>query len=200
MAGVANQGATKGSVMLVAVLAGSFGLAPGRTEAAFFTSTGWMPSSANLGLGPLSGEVRAEAMLSLPDMVTAMKESGFPVAAIAEIARVERKTVYSWLDGDATPRKQHQDRMWTLFTLLRKATDGHFRSIHRVWNAKGDDGTTLRDLLGAETLDEGAIRGRLVELARSIDRYTRRDLNPVPNPAVSDGNPALDSLPVADLL
>jgi hypothetical protein len=144
---------------------------------------------------------RTQALsFSLPDMVTAMRDSGFPAKAIAEIARVDRKTVYSWLDGEGPLCEQHQDRVRTLYGLLRKATDGHFRPIHRVWNAKWDDGVTLRDLLTAESLDAVAIQAKLTGMARSIERYTRMDLNPVPNPPVSDGNPALEGLPVADLI
>jgi len=136
----------------------------------------------------------------LVEIVSVMRDSGLPVRAISEIARVDRNMVYAWLDGDAVSPERHQDRMLTLFALLREATDGHLRSIYRVWNAKGDDGITLRGLLTAESLDTVAIQTKLAGLACSIDRYTRMDLNPVPNPSVSDGNPALDALPVADLL
>jgi hypothetical protein len=188
---------TKGGMVIAFAFAG-LGLFAGRADAASYVSTGWMRSSANLGYGA-DVAPRSGSAFSVPEMVTRLKDNGLPVAAIADIARVERKTVYSWLDGSATPRKQHEERMWTLFTLLRKAAGGSYRPIYRVWNSKGADGVTLKDLLTAESLDVRAIEAKLGELAGSIERYARMDRAKAPNPRVSTGNPVLDELPVADL-
>jgi hypothetical protein len=41
----------------------------------------------------------SKVVQTVQDMVVSLRDNGLPISAIAEIAKVERKTVYSWLDG-----------------------------------------------------------------------------------------------------
>ena len=50
--------------------------------------------SASLLVRAVETEASAEAVLTVPEMIRAFRDNGLPVAAIAEIAKVERKTVY----------------------------------------------------------------------------------------------------------
>lgn len=166
-----------------------------RTEAYFKGTFLGMEPSANYG-----SHVRPVGVptLNVQEIVELLKGNGFPTVAIAEMARVERKTIYSWVDG-AQARPQHEERMRTLFQVLKDATGGDYRYVHRVWKAKGADGLTLRDYLVAESLDIVAIAKRIESLKESMAYYAKVDARRGPALGSGRGNPIVDDSPVADL-
>jgi hypothetical protein len=137
--------------------------------------------------------------LTVQERVSDFRDNGLPVATIAEMARVERKTVYSWLDGTATPRQEHEDRVATLHDLLQGPFNGNYKVMHRVWKAPGSDGIALRDLLTAEVVDIGAARQKLAEMAATIARYARIEASRGGAPRVSRDNPVISESLVVDV-
>jgi hypothetical protein len=151
--------------------------------------------SASLLLRAVKTETKVHAALTVPEMVRAFRDNGLPISAIAEIAKVERKTVYSWLDGGVEVRGSKAARVEALYRLLSGATSD-YRSLYRVWNRKLDHAHSIKELLCASDLSEPAIRDALKELSPVIKRYSERDASRQPStgPAI---NPLVDEMPEA---
>lgn len=137
--------------------------------------------------------------LTVQERVSDFRDNGLPVATIAEMAGVERKTVYSWLDGTATPRQEHEDRVAMLHDLLQVPFGGNYKVLHRVWKSRDSDGLALRDLLTAEDIDLDKVRGKLAEMAVTISRYARLEASKPSVPKVSRNNPAISESLVVDI-
>lgn len=137
--------------------------------------------------------------LTVQERVSDLRDNGLPVAGIAELARVERKTVYSWLDGTATPRQEHEDRVAALHELLKGPFGGNYKVLHRVWKSKGSDGQSLRDLLTAEKVDTDSIRKKLADMAVTISRYARIEAGKDGPAKVSRDNPVISESLVVDI-
>jgi hypothetical protein len=131
--------------------------------------------------------------LTVQDMIRSLRDNGLPISAIAEIARVERKTVYSWLDGTDV-RETNAARVEILFRLLDVAAID-YRSLHRVWNRKLSHGTSIKEFLCVELPSEKAISDALNELAPAIKRHLERE--DARRYAPSASNPVIDEMPVA---
>lgn len=143
--------------------------------------------------------VQPARALTVQERVSDFRDNGLPVATIAEMAHVERKTVYSWLDGTATPRQEHEDRVAMLHDLLGGPFNGNYRVLHRVWKTRGADGVALRDLLTAETIDVGLARQKLKEMAGAIARYARIEASRGVSSKVSRDNPVVNESLVVDV-
>lgn len=105
----------------------------------------------------------AAPALAVSEMAGNLRDAGLPVSAIAEAARVERKTVYSWLDG-AAARESHASRMGQIHRALLPDGRRDLRDLYRMWATPLADGTTLKSLLAAEALDAAAVRSALATL------------------------------------
>lgn len=107
-------------------------------------------------------EVRAPRLqpvlaLTVSEMIGSLRDAGLPISAIAEATRVERKTVYSWLDGgDARPN--HVSRVAQVHGALPSASNRNLGDLYRMWSTPLASGVTLKSLLAAETLDMPTIR------------------------------------------
>jgi hypothetical protein len=170
---------------------------------AFIDSRSLWPQAANhLVPGASFLFVRAEAsstptfVLTVQKMVKRMRDQGLPISSIAEIAKVERKTVYSWLDG-AEVREGNVARVDTLFRSLN-ACPVDYRSLHRVWNRKLHHGYSIKELLCADTLSGPAISNALSELSFVLKRHSEREES---RGAVSGTtlNSVIDEMPVATI-
>jgi hypothetical protein len=135
----------------------------------------------------------SKVVQTVQDMVVSLRDNGLPISAIAEIAKVERKTVYSWLDGTDV-RETNAARVETLFSLL-DAAGIDYRSLHRVWNRKLSHGASIKEFLCVELLSEKAISDALNELAPAIKRHWEREDARRYSPSAS--NPVIDEMPVA---
>ena len=134
--------------------------------------------------------------LSLKDMVTKLRDGGLPIAAIAEVVKVERKTVYGWLDG-VEPRELHAKRIETLYRLLGKyGTD--LRSLYRVWNRNLEHGFSIRHFLTAEPISELSVEAALDHLRLAMERHSARDVARR-SPRKGARNPVIDEMPVASM-
>lgn len=135
------------------------------------------------------------ATLDVCDIVRSLRDGGMPVAALAEIARVERKSVYAWLDGGEV-RPANEVRMRTLHTLLADVGPD-YKALWRVWSRPLASGTTLRALLSSDVLDVGTLTSALDELRPAMDRVVAR--GSVRRPVAKGAfNPVLSDAPVAD--
>jgi len=128
------------------------------------------------------------------ELISILREAGWPVAAIAEIFRAERRTVYAWLDG-GQPDEITNSRI-SYITDLLVVTNVHLPSLYRVFNRTLPDGSSIRLLLSAQTLDRQAIAHAFQMLAPAIERHTNRDrMRCAPRPGAR--NPIIDEMPEA---
>jgi hypothetical protein len=109
-----------------------------------------------------------ETHVSLKEMVSELKAKGCPITTIAEIAGVERKTVYSWLDGSSTPQADREMRVASVYHMLSEAVSGEFGVLHRVWRSTTRDRTSLESIFSTAQVDLGAVRDQLAYLQSSI--------------------------------
>ncbi len=130
------------------------------------------------------------AVIPAGEMARRLRDGGLPIAAIAEICNVERKTVYSWLDG-ASPREP--GRLDTIFRLLSPYISD-LGALHRVWN-RTVDGHTLKAMLCAEPLSEPTIKMALSELSAAVKWHAGRDT--ARRTRAGGANPVIDAMPVA---
>jgi len=154
------------------------------------------PSASYVFQAPGSVE-KAERTATLQDITAEMRSAGFPVSAIAEIARVERKTVYSWLEGGNTPHRRHVERMSAIHSAMTEAAGGTTKGVFRSWGIKGPDGYSLRDILTAGEVDYSDLRRKLREMSATIRKHADDGPAKVPFRSATPGNPALDNARVA---
>ncbi len=136
----------------------------------------------------------SKVVLTVQEMIETLRDNGLPISAIAEIARVERKTVYSWLEGTDV-REANVARVETLFRLLNAAAID-YRSLHRVWNRKLSHGASIKQFLCADFLSSKAISDALNELSPAIMRHSARDDARRSMPSATS-NPVIDEMSVA---
>ena len=108
------------------------------------------------------------------EIVTWLREEGLPVAAIADISKVERKSVYAWLNGGHT--KEHNlERLINIRNLLSEGKQADLRSLYRLWNRQVANNQPLKVLLSQEKLDIAAIKETLTALWPVAKKYMEID-------------------------
>lgn len=134
-----------------------------------------VPAQSSILSIPSSGphiESRCESTSSnAQSMVAALKSKGMPIAAIAEVVQVERKTVYSWLDSGVEPtRGNNFERLASLGSAFASEETGSLRFYHRFWQRSLSGGRTLKAILTAENIDIAQAREAIDELRPSVQR------------------------------
>ncbi|MFS8111663.1 hypothetical protein QD460_08070 [Rhizobium jaguaris] len=148
----------------------------------------------------ISAETDAtERHVSLVDMVAEMKANGFPVSSIAQFAGVERKTVYSWLDGTAKPHTDREERVSEVYPILKKRFGGDFNLMYRVWRSKTRDGESLESIFSEAKINVDAVQKQLEFLNSSIENLKAADTRRKSQPTKSAGgrNDFVENSPVA---
>jgi hypothetical protein len=109
------------------------------------------------------------------DMVGHLRDLGLPMAALADILDVERKTVYLWADGGMA-RPENHDRLVQVYTILGHEEPGSLRFFYRFWDRKLPDGGTLREILIDSHLDSERARAALEFLRPHVAGAMCRDI------------------------
>jgi lambda repressor-like predicted transcriptional regulator len=107
--------------------------------------------------------ISKSSLITAFEIVTWLRDEGLPIAAIAEIARVERKSVYAWINGGPI-RPQNQDRLEKIYNLLSESKQTELIHLYRFWNRQLTSGVSLATLLKEELLNQHAIKNALSEL------------------------------------
>ena len=101
--------------------------------------------------------------LSSQEIVAWLREEGIPIAVIAEVAGVERKSVYAWLSGGAV-KVHNQERLEKVYSLLNENKLTNLRHLYRFWSRSIIGEQSLASMLQAKVLDEVSIRNALSQL------------------------------------
>lgn len=161
-----NTSISSKSYIAVAFGMGFAGISAVHANESFLAqSYGWLSPITSYSKGSVlpPKSTRASPSLTAKEMVVQLKDEGLPVAAIAEITGVERKTVYAWLSGGAV-RPHNHDRIESVFKLLQSDRQADLRSLYRFWNRKFEDGSSLSTAFQEALLDKDDIRSKLAEL------------------------------------
>lgn len=120
-------------------------------------------------------EAVIEPTFTLRDMVSDMSENGFPVSLIAELANVERKTVYNWINEIVTPQRETEERVAAVYPTLKSAFGGNFANMRRVWRTTSRAGESLQSICKQENIDIAALEKHLASIKSSIERNALQD-------------------------
>ncbi|MCM2441057.1 hypothetical protein HGO34_15155 [Agrobacterium vitis] len=142
--------------------AGSYQISPGMSH-----TSPWQVAAAT--------SAPSETHISLKEMVTEFKAKGCPITTISEIAGVERKTVYSWLDGSSTPHPDREQRVADVYPLLKDAFNDDFGTLNRVWRSKTREGVSLESIFSSADVDLAAVSDQLKYLHSSIANIRAAD-------------------------
>lgn len=110
-----------------------------------------------------NAEVIKHPSLSSQEIIVWLREEGIPIAVIAEVAGVERKSVYAWLSGGAI-KAHNQERLEKVYSLLNENKLTSLRYIYRFWSRSIIGEQSLSSMLQASVLDEISIRNALSQL------------------------------------
>lgn len=97
------------------------------------------------------------------EIIKWLRDEGLPIAAIADIAKVERKSVYAWINGGVI-KPQNQERLEKLYRLLSEGSSEHLLYLYRYWNRQLSTGSSLGALLREDILNSQVIKASLSEL------------------------------------
>lgn len=117
---------------------------------------------------------RHNTSLSNQEIVKWLRDEGIPLAIIAEMAGVERKSVYAWLGGGVV-KPHNQERLQNIYSLLKEGKLTDLRHLYRFWSRKVIGEQSLGLLLKEKTLDEASIRHALTQLWPLAKREALRD-------------------------
>lgn len=179
-----------GGTLLVLVWATTVG-----SSAGVWPQTARIDAVSSYTTGAMAAAAKASSA-NAQEMVRSLRDAGLPMAAIAEMARVERKTVYAWLDGGEA-RAERESRLAEIHALLI----GSRLDLHALWRVSGrplTSGMNLKQALGSEVLDEQVIREAFAELQPAVERQMLRAAVRIPS-RFNTPNPILDNVPTADL-
>ena len=110
-----------------------------------------------------TAEVVKRPSLSSQEIVAWLREEGIPIAVIAEVVGVERKSVYAWLSGGAV-KAHNQERLEIIYSLLNENKLTSLRHLYRFWSRNIIGEQSLAFMLQAKVLDEISIRSALSQL------------------------------------
>ena len=117
-----------------------------------------------------------QSFLSPSEIVMWLKNEGIPIALIAEITFVERKSVYAWLNGGAI-RPYNQERLEKIYTLLNKNKTASLRNLYRFWTRIIPNRRSLASLFQDKNLDEQAIHLVLTHLWPLAQKEQNREFS-----------------------
>jgi len=106
------------------------------------------------------------APLSHNEMISAIRSSlSLQIKELAEILRVQRPTVYSWIKGEVEPSASNRERLQQIYRIALKWNGLCNFPAERLVRAAGTDGRSVLELLKADEITEEGIVSRFKSLA-----------------------------------
>ncbi|MFK0329696.1 hypothetical protein ACIQUB_01070 [Rhizobium sp. NPDC090275] len=137
--------------------------------------------------------LQQETVIDFAATIREMQQNGLPVSAIADLMRVERKTVYAWMK-DTQPRRDAIDRLTVVYPIIKDGFGTNLKTVHRMMKTKDRSGVSLEELLTAQVIDATAVNRYLATFAPAIKRYAAQDAALWSS---GKGNAILDEMPIA---
>jgi hypothetical protein len=114
--------------------------------------------------------------LTPSQIVIFFKNDGLPISAIAEIVKVQQKTVSAWLKEGAI-QLHNQTRLETLYHLLIEEKQASLLHLYVFWNHKLSNGRSLSSLLKEPELQTNVIKHALLEVWPRAQQYQQLVFN-----------------------
>lgn len=128
-----------------------------------FTSQAWIKPHTDFYSNQESLSITDVHFTTAKEIASWLRDEGLPIAIIAEISNVERKTIYSWLSGG--PAKDYNiDRLNKIYILLNEKKQADLRNLYRLWNRPVIDKKPLKILFSEKKLDILSIKQTLTAL------------------------------------
>lgn len=108
----------------------------------------------------------AVAPLSHGETIACIRSAlSLQIKELAEVLRVQRPTVYSWINGEVEPSAVNRERMQQVYRLASEWKRRCNLPAERLVRASGTDGHSVLDFLKADEIDETDIVRRFEGLA-----------------------------------
>ena len=108
----------------------------------------------------------ASAIRSNADIIAAIRSAfSLQVKELAEILKVERPTIYSWIKDQAFPTKQNQGRLQQVYRLATTWNNLSSNPVGKAIREIGLNGTSMLDVLKDDPIDESDVMRRLKSIA-----------------------------------
>lgn len=125
-----------------------------------------------------SPEIQRPTVLSISHYTAVIKSAfGLSMSNLATILRVQRPTVYTWLDPDTAPevlRSVNRDRLISIFDLAMYWNRLSNRPVGEYGSSLSFDGDSFLTLLSRESIDRSRIEAVLIE----INKYMTANFEP----------------------
>lgn len=167
------------------------------SELYMISSSRWCAQTTFVALPQESvhGRDASSRSINFHELVRSLKDHGLPISAIAEIGRVERKTVYAWLQGGAA-KPHNEERMEILYRMLVDEGKSSLRHLYRLWRKPIYDGKSLSSLLSAEHLDRDVIYSTLTVCWPIASKYETNSIKTAdPETRQNGENPIIAEIP-----
>lgn len=89
------------------------------------------------------------------------------IKELAEILRIQRPTVYSWIKDEVEPSATNRDRLQQLYRIALKWKRLCNLPAERLIRSAGADGHSVLDLLKADEINDAKVMSRIESLARA---------------------------------
>jgi excisionase family DNA binding protein len=137
-----------------------------------------VPSSNGLELkvydAAQSGSRLEIPLLPAEQLAAVRRYLSLSVTEMADVLRVGRPTVYSWLRDESTPHATNLARIQRLYRIARSWRMVSSSPVGAFRNAELPDGSKLMDQLVRETLDERVIQGIFSRITAAMSTTSRR--------------------------
>lgn len=157
----------------------------------------WIQPNTSIVNFTSSTSIIKPSSLNAREIIEWLRKEGLPVSAIADIARVERKSVYAWIN-DGPVRHQNYERLDKLYRVFSEGTQLSLLDIYRYWKRTLSNGKSLAFLLTEEDLDDKAIKKALLEI-EPLAKKTQRLTSQARKTQQTKNNPLLDEMGEATL-
>jgi DNA-binding transcriptional regulator YiaG len=116
----------------------------------------------------------SSAFPSHNEIIAAIRSSlSLQIKELAEILRVQRPTVYSWIKNEVEPSPTNRERLQYLYRIARKWKQLCNLPADSLIRSTGADGHSVLELLKADEVDQTAIIKRLEGLATQRRKMKR---------------------------
>lgn len=108
------------------------------------------------------------------EIIAAIRSSlSLQIKELAEILRVQRPTVYSWIKNEVEPSQTNRERLQHLYRIALKWKQLCNLPADSLIRSTGADGHSVLELLKADEVDQAAIMNRLEGLATQRRKMKR---------------------------
>jgi transcriptional regulator with XRE-family HTH domain len=106
------------------------------------------------------------ALLSHKEMISTIRSAlSLQIKELAEILRVQRPTVYSWINDEVEPSAGNRERLQQIYRIASKWRRLCNLPAERLIRSAGTDGHSILELLKADEINEDDVVSRLRGLA-----------------------------------